>query len=40
MRDLAAELRLGREVGLIPDMADPKDLFAELSQRDRAALAA
>ena len=30
LRDAAAELGLGREVALVPDMADPKNLFGEL----------
>ncbi|MGN6527536.1 MAG: ornithine cyclodeaminase [Burkholderiaceae bacterium] len=30
LRDLAAELGLGRETDLVPDMADPKNLFGEL----------
>jgi ornithine cyclodeaminase len=30
LRDAARELRLGEEIALIPDMADPKDLFGEL----------
>jgi len=31
MRDMARELGLGAPVGLIPTLADPKDLFAELA---------
>ena len=30
LRDLAAELELGRTIDLVPDMADPKNLFGEL----------
>jgi ornithine cyclodeaminase len=30
LRDFAAELGLGREIDLVPDMADPKNLFGEL----------
>jgi len=30
LRDLAAELDLGRKIDLVPDMADPKNLFGEL----------
>jgi ornithine cyclodeaminase len=30
LRDFALELGLGSEVGLVPEMADPKNLFAEL----------
>lgn len=30
MRDAAASLRLGETIDLIPEMADPKDLFAQL----------
>jgi ornithine cyclodeaminase len=30
LRELAAELGLGREIDLVPDMADPKNLFGEL----------
>ncbi len=31
MRDMAHELGLGQPVGLIPSLADPKDLFSELA---------
>ena len=31
MRDMALELGLGQPVGLIPSLADPKDLFSELA---------
>jgi ornithine cyclodeaminase len=31
MRDMARELGLGQPVGLIPSLADPKDLFSELA---------
>ena len=30
LRDLAAELGLGRTIDLVPDMADPKNLFGAL----------
>lgn len=32
LRDLAAELRLGRSIDLVPDLADPKNLFGALRQ--------
>jgi ornithine cyclodeaminase len=32
LRDFAAELGLGREIDLVPGMADPKNLFGELRQ--------
>jgi len=31
LRDLAAELGLGRRIALVPDLADPKDLFGALA---------
>ena len=30
LRDAARELGLGREIDLVPEMADPKNLFGEL----------
>ena len=38
MGALAAELGLGQEIALIPEMTDPKDLFGELSRPLLAAL--
>ena len=40
MRALAAELRLGQVIALIPEMADPKDLFGELTRPLAATLRA
>ncbi len=38
MADAAGELGLGERIALIPDMADPKDLFGVLRAASRAAL--
>ncbi|MBB4846130.1 ornithine cyclodeaminase [Paucibacter oligotrophus] len=40
LRDVAQELGLGQEVSLIPQMADPKDLFGQLQPKGPQALAA
>jgi len=40
LRDLARELGLGQDVSLIPQMADPKDLFGQLGLSPAAAQAA
>nr|WP_295077520.1 ornithine cyclodeaminase [uncultured Roseateles sp.] len=40
LRDLARELGLGQDVSLVPNMADPKDLFGQLQQRPAPMLAA
>jgi len=37
LRDLARELGLGQEADLIPQMADPKDLFGQLELGTAAA---
>ena len=38
LRDVAAELKLGAPVGLIPNLADPKDLYGHLIGAAPAAL--
>jgi len=40
LRDVARELGLGQEVSLIPQMADPKDLFGQLQDSRPQVLAA
>jgi ornithine cyclodeaminase len=40
LRDLAQELGLGEPLDLIPQMADPKDLFGQLGLSQPQALAA
>ncbi|OWQ93466.1 ornithine cyclodeaminase [Roseateles aquatilis] len=37
LRDRALALNLGRDLALVPDMADPKDLFGELRIKDDVA---